>query len=925
MRRPRLFFRPTRLLAGLLALAAVADMPAQGGKRPDLVIADFESETYGDWKVEGDAFGQGPARGKLPGQMKVDGFLGRGLANSFHGGDKATGTITSPPFTLERKFITFLIGGGGWANETCLNLIVDGRVARTATGPNTKPGGSETLAPAAWEVAELAGRQARLAIVDAHTGGWGHITVDQIVQSDTSAVPPAAPPPPPVPMARTLAVTGSHLLVPIANYARGVNVVLLGIYDGDKLVQNFTVSLPRDGDAFWRAAYPIDHFGLKGKQIKIAPAGDGRAPEAVRAAFDRIRIGSPIEALAASDYAQPYRNQFHVSSRRGWNNDPNGMVFHDGKYHLYSQHNPFGIFWGNMHWGHFESADLIQWEEKPVALYQKTIKDMAFSGGGFVDFNNSAGLGRNTQFIAFTSTGRGECLAYSRDGGRTFTELEENPVVKHKGRDPKIIWHQPAQKWVMVVYDETSCAETEATPPAKGMEKFQSRNLAFWESNDLRQWRRTGAFTDPDRGAVFECPEFFELPVSGKPGQTRWILLAAQNRYFIGRFDGQTFHKDSGPHGTPHGGFYAAQTFSDVPDGRRIQIGWVRTDSFEKQFPGQIVNQAFTLPHELTLHDTGAGLRVGFWPVKEAEKLRGGVLAEGRDLTPAQANALLRKCQGELSEVVIEFADSGPRDLRLNGLDASFDGRSARILTDRTFNEVYADGGLSYEVRKRPMSDFASIETRLNAGEGVRVWALTIFRLKSIWPESIEHVVLFEDGRAAPLTEGLEFHHGAWKFRDGAMVGEQVPAEKHLATIKGLVPFDRLKLEWKMKFVQPGQKFLFVTWPADSGAHAMDFTFTPDDGQFAIVRPKSKDIPATILVKGQLKKPDTEWHDIVCLHDGPNFTVTIDGETIRASDASFARPMGPFYLNGGGFDGAKFQVKDLKVTALKVDAGLPTP
>ena len=177
-------------------------------------------------------------------------------------------------------------------------------------------------------------------------------------------------------------------------------------------------------------------------------------------------------------------------------------------------------------------------------------------------------------------------------------------------------------------------------------------------------------------------------------------------------------------------------------------------------------------------------------------------------------------------------------------------------------------------------------------------------------------VLLAEDGKTEPLPKGLEFHHGSWKFGDGAMIGEQVPTEKHLATIKGLIPFNRMKLEWKMKFVEPKQNFLFVTWPAESSAHAMDFTFTPDNGQFAIVRPKSKDKESAVLVKGKLKKLDTEWHEIVCLHDGPSFTLTIDGETITASDESFGRPMGPFYLNGGGFNGAHFLVKDLKLSAL---------
>jgi hypothetical protein len=222
-----------------------------------------------------------------------------------------------------------------------------------------------------------------------------------------------------------------HLIVPVTNVAKGPGAsILLGIYDGDKRVQDFTVGLPQGDDPYWLAAYPIEPFALKGKQIEIAPVEANKMPESCRAALGKIRIGAAGDALAEDDYAQPYRNQFHAGTRRGWVNDPNGIVFHGGKYHLYYQHNPLVLLWGNMHWGHLQSADLVHREEKPIALYQRTTRDMAFSGGGI-----------------------------------TFTELPENPVVRHSGRDPKIIWHQPERKWIMVVFNDKPCAETEATPP----------------------------------------------------------------------------------------------------------------------------------------------------------------------------------------------------------------------------------------------------------------------------------------------------------------------------------------------------------------------------------------------------------------------------------------------------------------------------
>lgn len=705
----------------LLAFIALV-LSIQINRAADIVLADFEGKDYGAWTTTGTAFGAGPAQGASPQQMAVTGYLGHGLANSYYDGDKSTGTLTSPEFKIERRFLTFLSGGGGFAGETCMNLLIDGKVVRTATGTNTKPGGSEDLQAEAWDVNELVGKLAVIEIVDQRKGPWGHINVDHIAQSDKKVVADL------VVLAKSLKVDGTHLIVPVANGAKGMPI---GIYEGDKLVQSFNVALPGEHDASWLAAYPLDHFGLQGKTIKLAAVKGTKLPEAWKAAFERIKVGAASDALKIDDYDQPYRDQFHATTRRGWVNDPNGMVYHGGKYHLYYQHNPFAIVgWENMTWGHLESADLIHWDEQPLALHAKTLSDQPMSGGGFVDQENTAGLGKGTLFVAFTSTRRGECLAYSKDGGRTFTELLENPVVKHRGRDPVIFWYASEKKWVMAVYSEDSCAETDATPAAPGKlgrAKAES-NIAFWESKNLRQWTRTGAFTDPDREAVYECPNLFELPIAGKTNETRWIFFGAQNRFIIGKFDGKTFTKEFGPHPSTRaerGSVYAAQTFSGTPDGRRIQIGWARNEANLKRYPDQIVSQGFTLPHEFILQETSEGLRVCLKPVKEVEQLRGELLTS--------STAGLKVCAGELTEVFIEFADSGRHELMINGITASFTGTSAHIFNDRTFNEVFADGGRRYTVNARKAANVDSTETVLKSG-GVK--SLQAYRLKSIWPKT---------------------------------------------------------------------------------------------------------------------------------------------------------------------------------------------
>ena len=181
----------------------------------DIVIADFEGKTYPEgWKVEGEAFGKAPAKGTLGGQMHVSGFEGKGLVNSFLGGDEPKGKLTSTEFTIKRDYIKFLIGGGGHKGKTCMNLIIDGKVVLSATGSNLQAGGSEFLNWENWDVKKYKGKKAKLQIVDDASGGWGHVNVDQIAQSNTQAKKKKAPAPrgrgaPPVPAeTREIKITG---------------------------------------------------------------------------------------------------------------------------------------------------------------------------------------------------------------------------------------------------------------------------------------------------------------------------------------------------------------------------------------------------------------------------------------------------------------------------------------------------------------------------------------------------------------------------------------------------------------------------------------------------------------------------------------------------------------------------------------------
>ncbi len=357
-------------LALLLGTAGLAvDTRPEKKPRPDIVYADFEGTDFGDWKVTGTAFGSGPARGTLPNQMPVSGFKGKGLVNSFHGGDDSTGTLISPEFTVNRRYVSFLIGGGHYPGKACIDLLVDGKVVRTATGPNKVAGGTERLEPASWDVADLAGKKAFLRIVDEAKGGWGHINIDHIVFTDRKPVEVV------VDARRAIVCEKRYLLLPVTNRATKRRMTLL--LEG-RPWREFEIELAEEKADFWAF---VDLQTVRGKKLIVQVdrlSGDSTALSAIRQA-DEIDGADDL-------YKEKHRPQFHFTSRRGWLNDPNGLVYFKGEYHLFYQHNPYGWDWGNMHWGHAVSPDLVALDgaaDRAVSAAQ--YGDFAFSGSAVVD------------------------------------------------------------------------------------------------------------------------------------------------------------------------------------------------------------------------------------------------------------------------------------------------------------------------------------------------------------------------------------------------------------------------------------------------------------------------------------------------------------------------------------------------------------
>ncbi|MHC4146048.1 MAG: DUF4980 domain-containing protein, partial [Planctomycetota bacterium] len=359
---------------------------------------------------------------------------------------------------------------------------------------------------------------------------------------------------------RQFVLQKKYLNLPVKNGAKKRYIHL--IIDG-KIVREFDIELAHENPDFWVF---LEIGAFKGKKAtlrvdKYDPAGTKGFDSAYQA---DTYIGEE------DVYREKLRPQLHFTSKRGWNNDSNGMVYYDGEYHLFYQHNPFGWNWGNMTWGHAVSEDMIHWTELGDAIHPDHLGTI-FSGSAVVDVNNTAGFQTGDEkaiVCIYTSAGgrnpmsKGQpftqSIAYSNDRGRTWMVYEGNPVLGHingGNRDPKVIWHTPTGQWVMALY-------------------LDDRVMAFFTSKDLKSWELQSKIK-----CFHECPELFALPVDGDKSNEKWILYGGSGEYLIGHFDGKEFKSESDAIRFHHGNcFYASQTFTNIPksDGRRIQIAWGR-------------------------------------------------------------------------------------------------------------------------------------------------------------------------------------------------------------------------------------------------------------------------------------------------------------------------------------------------------------
>ena len=329
-------------------------------------------------------------------------------------------------------------------------------------------------------------------------------------------------------------------------------------------------------------------------------------------------VDPPAPTPTPGSYTELYRPQIHFTPAKNWMNDPNGMVYVDGVYHLFYQYNPQGNNWGNMSWGHATSTDLIHWTEQAVALTRDELGDI-FSGSAVIDHNNTAGFGAGAMVAFYTSAGdagQQQSMAYSTDGGKNFTRYAANPVIKNnddRQRDPKVFWHADSQHWIMSL--------------AKGW----SKGIEFFGSTDMKTWTKLSTFVVdlPGRPDLqWECPDLLQfgdkwvLIVSVNPGGP---VLGSGTMYFVGQFDGKEFKADAldYPLWLDYGmDNYAGVTWSNTGD-RKLLIGWMNNWSYSGNVPCSPWRSAFTLPRELGITEYDGKPLVTSTVVKEIDHIAG--------------------------------------------------------------------------------------------------------------------------------------------------------------------------------------------------------------------------------------------------------------------------------------------------------------
>ena len=516
-----------------------------------------------------------------------------------------------------------------------------------------------------------------------------------------------------------------YLLIPVQERAEMAHV---RVVKNNQLAQTFNVRLAVDKIDYF---VPLDLNTVSGEavlQVKVP------AQQHVNKAFKDYSCWTSMKYSDTFDSrnVEKFRPAYHHSPVYGWMNDPNGLFYKDGVWHLYYQWNPYGSQWENMTWGHSTSTDGLHWTPQPTAIEADALGAI-FSGCCVVDKNNTAGFGNGAIVAYYTSAGarQTQSMAYSVDGGQTFTKYAGNPVIVSDVpdfRDPHIFWNEEAGFWNMVL--------------ASGQE------MSIYSSKDLKQWKHESNFglTYGNHSGVWECPDLMKLPVDGT-GEQKWMLICNINpggpfggsatQYFIGQFDGHQFVCEDQPeetkwmdYGKDH---YATVTFDNAPDGRRVAIAWMSNWQYANQVPTMQFRSTNSILRDLSLYQYEGETYCAVRPAKEMDAARGKKIARPTDrceiVVTLKGDARITLSNGSKERVVLDYdADMASLDLdRRHSGQCSFSDafptvvtapvhgslRTLRIFIDKSSIEVFdADGRLSMTNLVFPSSPYNRISVK---------------------------------------------------------------------------------------------------------------------------------------------------------------------------------------------------------------------
>ena len=411
-----------------------------------------------------------------------------------------------------------------------------------------------------------------------------------------------------------IAGEGKYLLLPIQD--NGAEATVNVIVDG-KQATSFVARLATNKVDY---TVPFDLTPYRGKKVVLNIVSHQSRSTVREAKEDACWRSLTLSDTFDTANREKYRPAYHHTPLYGWMNDPNGMFYRDGVWHLYYQYNPYCSLWQNMSWGHSTSTDLIHWEHQPMAL-QPDVIGTIFSGSSVIDHEGTAGFGKGAVVAMYTSAelmGQCQALAYSTDNGQTFTKYEGNPIITEAipdFRDPNFFWNEETKEWNLVL----ACGQ----------------EMRFYASDDLKQWRYLSAFGSNYgcHAGVWECPDLF--PLKDEQGNTHWVLICNINpggpsggsatQYFIGDFDGSKFTLDNPEmyldgkalwqdYGKDH---YAAVSFSNAPDGRHTMIAWMSNWEYANNVPTMQFRSANTIAREPFLYNVDGKVYLGSRPSPE--------------------------------------------------------------------------------------------------------------------------------------------------------------------------------------------------------------------------------------------------------------------------------------------------------------------